>query len=41
MAPLIEKQSTAMREPISPDSKGPGLDMYAHNLGEDNSTVIG
>ena len=22
-------------------SRGPGLDLYAHNLGEDNSTVIG
>ena len=22
-------------------SLGPGLDLYAHNLGEDNSTVIG
>ena len=21
-------------------SRGPGLDLYAHNLGEDNSTVI-
>ena len=22
-------------------SRGPGLDLYAHNLGEDNSTVVG
>ena len=26
---------------IYTSSRGPGLDLYAHNLGEDNSTVIG
>lgn len=37
----LTKKSSVTASPIHHLNRGPGLDMYAHNSGEGNSTVIG
>ena len=38
---LLHLHLRKCQDGIKTISLGPGLDLYAHNLGEDNSTVIG